>query len=60
MIMEANMSVIDVMEQIRQLKQGGMTLNKKKIKQSHPQLLKNALYYFPSWDHALESSESLV
>lgn len=58
--MEANMSQNDVMEQIRQLKQTGIMMNKKKIKQSHPQLLKNALYYYPSWDHAIESAESLV
>jgi len=58
--MDADMSVLDVMEQIRQLKQEGRSLNKKKVKESHPHLLKNALYYFPSWDHALESSEALV
>jgi hypothetical protein len=58
--MEADMSVVDVMETIRQLKQEGRSLSKKKIKQTHPQLLKNALYYFPSWEHALESSDALV
>lgn len=58
--MEASMSQNDVMEQIRQLKQTGIMMNKKKIKQSHPQLLKNALYYYPSWDHAIESAESLM
>lgn len=58
--MEADMSVTDVMEQIRRLKEEGISLNKKKVKQTHPQLLKNALYYFPSWEHALESSEALM
>ncbi|WP_197035445.1 hypothetical protein [Paenibacillus sp. UNC451MF] len=57
--MEANMSAVDVVSQIQQLKQNGDTLSKKKIKQSHPELLQNALYYFPSWEHAIQSSESL-
>lgn len=53
------MSAVDVVSQIQQLKQNGDTLSKKKIKQSHPELLQNALYYFPSWEHAIQSSESL-
>ncbi|WP_199615659.1 hypothetical protein [Paenibacillus alkalitolerans] len=56
--MESNMSILDVLEEIRKLRQGGDALNKKKIKQTHPQLLKNALYYFPSWEHAIQSSEA--
>ncbi|MFE5322749.1 hypothetical protein ACFQ88_29110 [Paenibacillus sp. NPDC056579] len=57
--MEANMSVVDVVSQIQQLKQSGETMSKKKIKQSHPDLLQNALYYFPSWEHAIQNSESV-
>ncbi|WP_249866105.1 MULTISPECIES: hypothetical protein [Paenibacillus] len=57
--MEANMSIVDVAKQIQQLKHSGETMSKKKIKQSHPELLQNALYYFPSWEHAIQSSESL-
>lgn len=53
------MSVLDVVEQIRQIKQNGGALKKKEIKQSHPQLMQNALFYFPSWDHAINSAESL-
>jgi len=55
--MEADMSVADVLEEIRRLRNSGHSLNKKKIKQSHPQLVRNALYYFPSWDHAVQNTE---
>lgn len=54
--MDADMSVLDVLEEIRQLRKGGSSLNKKKIKESHPHLIRNALYYFPSWDHAVRST----
>lgn len=53
--MEANMSVGDVVDQIQLLKSNGTPLNKKKIKMSHPELMKNALFYFPSWEHAIQS-----
>jgi len=56
--MDADMSVVDVLEEIRRLRRSGGTLNKKKLKQSHPQLLRNALYYFPSWEHAVQSTEA--
>lgn len=55
--MDVNMSAVDVLEEIKQLRQTGNSLNKKQIKQSHPHLLRNALYYFPSWDHAVRSVE---
>jgi len=53
------MSVVDVMAQIQQLKHNGETLSKKKVKQSHPDLMQNALYYFPSWEHAIQSADIL-
>ncbi|MGO4886937.1 hypothetical protein ACJ2A9_04190 [Anaerobacillus sp. MEB173] len=55
--MEVNMSANDVINQINQLHDTGEPLNKKKIKKSHPELMKSALYYFPSWEHALQESE---
>jgi hypothetical protein len=55
--MEPNLSVADVIEQIQHLRKNGKTLNKKKVKESHPELMRNALFYFPSWDHALQSAE---
>jgi hypothetical protein len=53
--MDASMSVVDVISHIQQLKNSGQSLNKKKLKQSHPELLQNALFYFPSWEHALQN-----
>lgn len=53
------MSVVDVVARIQQLKHTGETLSKKKIKQSHPELMQNALYYFPSWEHAIQSADNL-
>jgi hypothetical protein len=55
---EASMSVVDVISQIQHLKENGVALNKKKLKQSHPELLQNALFYFPSWEHALQNAEA--
>lgn len=52
-----NMSAEDVLEEIRRLKEAGDSLNKKQIKQSNPQLMRSALYYFPSWDHAVQRTE---
>ncbi|MGZ4123477.1 MAG: hypothetical protein ACXVOI_09745 [Tumebacillaceae bacterium] len=54
--MQADMSAEQVVTQIQQLNQNGDTLNKKKVKQSNPELMKNALYYYPSWEHALQAS----
>jgi len=51
------MSILDVIEEIRRLRQSGQPLGKKKVKETHPQLMKNALFYFPSWEHALRSTE---
>ncbi|XEC93370.1 hypothetical protein AB6A23_18625 [Paenibacillus tarimensis] len=55
--MEATMSVVDVISQLQKLKSSGETLNKKRCKQTHPNLVQNALFYFPSWEHALQSIE---
>ncbi|MFC4102149.1 hypothetical protein [Paenibacillus xanthanilyticus] len=55
--MDASMSANDVIAQIRQLKTSGQNLNKKKMKASHPELMQNALFYFPSWEHALTNAD---
>jgi hypothetical protein len=54
--MEAQMSPEDVLEQITQLHNSGEPLAKKSVKKAHPDLMKTALYYYPSWDHAVEKS----
>ncbi len=51
------MSVEEVMNQISKLMQKeGQQLRKKQVKKSNPELMKNALYYFPSWETAIEQS----
>ena len=51
------MSVEEVVNQISELMQKeGMSLRKKQIKKSKPELMKNALYYFSSWETAIEQS----
>jgi hypothetical protein len=54
--METSMSVKEVMTQIKQLHNDGKPLNKKKVKKNNPDLMQNALYYYPSWEHALQET----
>ncbi len=57
--MEANMSVEEVVGKIAELmKKEGQPLRKKQVKKTNPELMKNALYYFPSWEDAMEKSNS--
>lgn len=50
------MSADDVLSQITQLHGNGESLAKKHVKKQHPDLMRNALYYYPSWEHALGKS----
>jgi hypothetical protein len=54
--MEHSMSAEDVLTQIVRLHDSGESLAKKSVKKQHPDLMKNALYYFPSWEHALQKT----
>ncbi|HWK21508.1 MAG TPA: hypothetical protein VNS08_00600 [Ureibacillus sp.] len=55
--MEVNMSVEEVVDQIAKLvQQEGQPLRKKEVKKSNPELMKNALYYFPNWDDAMKKA----
>ncbi|WP_170295486.1 hypothetical protein [Chengkuizengella sediminis] len=54
--METNMSPEEVLTQIVELHNNGETLAKKSVKKTHPDLMKNALYYFPNWDQAMEKA----
>ncbi|WP_167577964.1 hypothetical protein [Ammoniphilus sp. YIM 78166] len=56
--MQADMKMEDVLAKLRQLKAKGESLSKKKVKQSDPVLMRNALFYFPSWEHALEKIDA--
>ncbi|WP_169819122.1 hypothetical protein [Anaerobacillus arseniciselenatis] len=54
--MEIEMSANDVISSINQLHSDGEALAKKKVKKSHPDLMRSALHYFPSWEHAIKES----
>ncbi|MGM0876563.1 MAG: hypothetical protein ACQEWV_17830 [Bacillota bacterium] len=55
--MEVNMTAKEVLIQIQQLEGNGESLRKKQVKLKHPKLMRNALYFFPSWQHAVVESE---
>ena len=46
--MEPEMTMEQVVSELRELNTNGESLSKKKVKQNHPELMKNALYYFPN------------
>ncbi|WHY36064.1 hypothetical protein QNH44_10050 [Cytobacillus firmus] len=55
--METSMSVEEVLTGISELlEKEGQQPGKKQVKKSNPELMKNALYYFPSWENAVEQS----
>ncbi|WP_169823098.1 hypothetical protein [Anaerobacillus alkalilacustris] len=54
--MEVEMSMDEVVSSINQLHSDGQMLAKKKVKKSHPELMRSALHYFPSWEHAIRES----
>jgi hypothetical protein len=55
--MQVDMKMDEVVSRIKELHNTGESLNKKSVKKSYPELMKNALYYFPSWEHALQNSK---
>ncbi|QSO47146.1 hypothetical protein [Alicyclobacillus mengziensis] len=54
--MQLEMSADDVITRIKELSEQGDPLNKKRVKQSDPVLMKHALYYYPSWEHAVRET----
>ncbi|MCA1029617.1 hypothetical protein LCL95_01065 [Bacillus timonensis] len=54
--MEVNMSPEEVMQQIKKMRGNGVNMSKKKVKKSHPELMRSALHYFPDWDSAIDKS----
>lgn len=57
--MEFTLDADEVVRRIKQLQSSGGAINKKRVKQSDPELMRNALFYFPSWEHALKNAEQL-
>ncbi|MCD8510631.1 MAG: hypothetical protein LRY73_12670 [Bacillus sp. (in: Bacteria)] len=56
--MEADMTMEEVLMEIQRLKAEVGVLSKKKLKKTHPRLVRNALYHFPDWQHAVDESIS--
>ncbi|UOE96132.1 hypothetical protein [Alkalihalobacillus sp. LMS39] len=56
--MDVNMSPEEVIQSIQQLHRETGDLNKKKVKKSHPEVMRHALHYFPDWQSAVEKSIS--
>lgn len=55
--METSMSMEEVVKQISELiEKEGEPPRKKLVKKTNPELMKNALYYFPNWENAIEHS----
>ena len=57
--MDVTMGADEVINRIKQRQSAGGSVNKKLVKQQDPDLMKSALYYFPSWDHALKNADLL-
>lgn len=57
MNMDITLDADQVIDRIRQLQSNGGSVSKKQIKQSDPELMRSALFYFPSWEHALKNAE---
>ncbi|MFD2368743.1 hypothetical protein ACFSO0_01825 [Brevibacillus sp. GCM10020057] len=49
----------EVLHRIRQIQSSGGSVSKKQVKQNDPELMRSALFYFPSWEHALKNAERI-
>jgi hypothetical protein len=58
-VLEITLDADEVINRIRQLQSNGEAISKKLVKRNDPELLRNALFYFPSWDHALKNADLL-
>lgn len=57
--MDSTLGADEVVRRIKQLQSNGGSVSKKQVKQSDPELMRNALFYFPSWEHALRNADQL-
>lgn len=55
--MEIPLEVDEVLSRIKQLQTSGSPISKKQVKQSDPDLMRSALFFFPSWEHALKNAD---
>jgi hypothetical protein len=55
--MDVPLTSKQVITQIQKLQSEGQSLKKKEVKQLFPDLMRSALYYYPSWQQAVEESK---
>ncbi|WP_176522465.1 MULTISPECIES: hypothetical protein [unclassified Bacillus (in: firmicutes)] len=55
--MDVKFTSQEVITQIQKLENEGNSLRKKEVKQQYPDLMRSALHYYPSWQHAVEESK---
>ncbi|MEK4293248.1 hypothetical protein [Paenibacillus sp. FSL R5-0914] len=57
--MEIPLEADEVLSRIKKLQIDGSSISKKQVKQSDPDLMRSALFFFPSWEHALKNADLL-
>ncbi|MEK3657996.1 MULTISPECIES: hypothetical protein [Paenibacillus] len=57
--MEIPLEADEVLSRIKKLQTDGSSISKKQVKQSDPDLMRSALFFFPSWEHALKNADLL-
>lgn len=57
--MEIPLEADEVLNRIKKLQTDGGSISKKQVKQSDPDLMRSALFFFPSWEHALKNADLL-
>ncbi|MDH6373612.1 hypothetical protein M2444_005444 [Paenibacillus sp. PastF-3] len=57
--MEIPLEADEVLTRIKKLQTDGSSISKKQVKQSDPDLMRSALFFFPSWEHALKNANLL-
>ncbi|MFF3024462.1 hypothetical protein ACFVRR_17700 [Gottfriedia sp. NPDC057948] len=55
--MDVKFTSKEVITQIKKLHNEGNSLRKKEVKQYYPDLMRSALHYYPSWQHAVDESK---
>jgi hypothetical protein len=56
--MDVPLTAKEVITQIQKLQHEGQSLRKKQVKELYPDLMRSALYYYLSWQHAIEESNA--
>ena len=56
--MDVPLTSKEVITQIQKLQNEGKSLKKKEVKQLYPDLMRSALYYYPSCQQAVEESKA--